>query len=64
LLTAGLLSGFAAWIPVMLFIVIIFFVHKTDPVKEKEDTILFLLAFLTILLCGPGKWSLDKLIGK
>lgn len=64
LLAAGFLSRLASFVLVLLFIVIIFWVHKNDPVKEKEMPILFLLVFLTTLLCGPGKWSIDKLIGK
>ena len=64
LIAAGLLTRFAAIVLVIMFAVLVFIVHKNDPVKEKEDAILFLLAFLAILFCGPGKWSLDKLIGK
>ena len=64
LLILGLLSRLASLVLVALFIVIIFIIHKDDPLKEKEDAILFLLVFLTTLLCGPGKWSIDKLIGK
>jgi len=64
LITAGLLTRFAALVLTIMFIVLVFIVHKNDPLKEKEDVILFLLVFLAILFCGPGKWSLDKLIGK
>jgi putative oxidoreductase len=64
LLTAGLLTRFVAAVLTIMFMVLVFIVHKNDPVKEKEDVILFLLVFLAILFCGPGKWSLDRLIGK
>lgn len=64
LLVMGLLTRLASFALVLLFIVIIFWVHKNDPLKEKQMAILFLLVFLTTLLCGPGKWSIDKLIGK
>jgi len=64
LITAGLLSRVAAFVLVVFFAVLILVHHKHDSLKEKEDAILFLLAFLAILFCGPGKWSLDKLIGK
>ena len=64
LLAMGLLTRLASFVLVLLFVVIIFWVHKDDPIKEKEMAILFLLVFLTTLLCGPGKWSIDKLIGK
>jgi len=64
LLAAGLLTRLAAFVLVVLFVVLVFIVHKNDTLKEKEDAILFLLTMLAILFCGPGKWSLDKLIGK
>jgi len=64
LLAAGLLTRAAAFILVVFFLILIFVHHKHDSLKEKEDAILFLLVFLGILFCGPGKWSLDKLIGK
>ena len=64
LLVMGLMTRFAAFVLVILFLTIILIVHAKDPVKEKEDALLFLLAFLAILLVGPGRWSLDKLIGK
>jgi uncharacterized membrane protein YphA (DoxX/SURF4 family) len=31
---------------------------------NKEKPLLFLLAFLSTLFCGPGRWSVDKLIAK
>ena len=64
LLAAGLLTRTAAFVLVVFFAVLLFVHHKHDSLKEKEDAILFLLVFLGILFCGPGKWSLDKLIGK
>jgi putative oxidoreductase len=64
LLVMGLLSRLASFVLVILFIVIIFVVNKDSPVKENEKAFLYLFAFLTTLLCGPGKWSIDKLIGK
>ena len=64
LLVLGLFSRLASFVLVVLFIVIIFVIHKGDPLKDIEMAILFLLVFITTLLCGPGKWSLDKLIGK
>ena len=64
LIVAGLLTRFAAAVLVILFGILVFVVHKSDPMNKKELPILFGLAFLAILFCGPGKWSLDKLIGK
>lgn len=64
LLAAGLLTRFATFVLVVFFVVLVFIVHKNDPLKEKENAILFLVVMLALLFCGPGKWSLDKLIGK
>ncbi len=64
LLVAGLFSRLASLVLVIFFIVIIFVVSKNQPLEEREKPILFLLAFFTVLLCGPGKWSLDKVFGK
>ena len=34
--------------------------HAGDPFGSKEKSFLFLLVFLTILLLGPGAYSVDK----
>ncbi len=64
LLIAGLMTRLAAFVLVAAFVVIVFVVHKNSPVKQYLDAIQFLLAFVFVLFCGPGKWSLDKMIGK
>lgn len=64
LLVIGLLTRGAAFVLVILFSVIIFMVHKGKPWKESEMALLFLMAAIALLFCGPGKWSVDKLIGK
>ena len=64
MIVLGLFTRFAALTLVIMFLVIVFIVLKGKPLKDLEPAILFLLAFSTILFCGPGKWSLDKLIGK
>ena len=37
-----------------------FIVHASDPMSTKELSILFLTAFISIALLGPGKYSIDK----
>jgi putative oxidoreductase len=64
MIVLGLFTRFAALALVIMFVIIVFIVLKGKPLKDLELAILFLLAFATILFCGPGKWSLDKLIGK
>ncbi len=39
-----------------------FIVHANDPFGRQELPILFLLAFITILITGPGKYSIDQKI--
>ena len=37
-----------------------FIVHGADPFGVKEKALLFLILFVTIILLGPGKYSIDK----
>jgi putative oxidoreductase len=39
-----------------------FIVHGADPFKGREKALLYLAGFLTILILGPGRWSVDNLI--
>lgn len=39
-----------------------FYVHANDPFGKKELAFLYLLVFLTVLVFGPGKYSLDHAI--
>jgi putative oxidoreductase len=48
---------------IMLF-VIIFMVNPNGSLADNEPAILFLIAFITILLCGPGRISVDGLMKK
>lgn len=41
-----------------------FIVHAEDPIGKQELPLLYLLAFITILITGPGKYSLDQGLGK
>ena len=36
-----------------------FIVHINDDLATKEKALLFLICFITILLAGPGKFSID-----
>ena len=50
-------------IPLLIeMIVIIFMVHQADGFGRQELATHFLLGFLVILILGPGKISLDRLI--
>ena len=51
-------------IPVVItFLVIVFMVNKGYS-KEAEKGILFLAGFFSVLLMGPGKYSIDGAMGK
>ncbi len=41
-----------------------FMVHSTDPFATKELAFLYLALFLILLISGPGRISIDGLIGK
>lgn len=63
-LVLGLFTRLAAFVLVVLFLVIVFMALRNSPLSKMEDALLFLFVFIGILLCGPGKWSIDNLIGK
>jgi putative oxidoreductase len=50
-----------ATIPLMItMLVAAFYAHWADPFGKKELPLLFFTAFLSILISGPGKFSLDQ----
>jgi len=56
----GFRTKLAAIFPIITMLVAFFFVHLNDPFGKQEKALLFLMAFLVILLAGPGKYSIDK----
>ncbi len=64
LLVLGLLSRFAALALVILTTVIVFKVNKGDIFGKGELAMLYLLGSFTVLLVGPGKYSVDAAMGK
>jgi putative oxidoreductase len=40
-------------------IVIVFIVHGSDPIKNKELAVFFLVAYSALFFTGPGKYSID-----
>ena len=62
LLVVGLLTRWAA-IPLTITMgVAVFVVHLNDSLANKEHAILYLTAYLAILILGGGKFSLDSVI--
>jgi putative oxidoreductase len=64
LIVLGLLTRLAALPLVITMGVVVFMVKQHASIGEKELPIMYLCAFLVILFAGPGKASVDRLIGK
>ena len=60
----GLFTRLAAIPLVIAMSVALFIAHKGDFFGKGELPGLFLVCFLVLLLTGPGRFSLDRLIGK
>ena len=64
---AIVLGIFTRWVtvPVLLTMLIAtFIVHAHDPWAKQELALLYTIPFVTVLLSGPGRLSLDFLIRK
>ena len=64
LVLIGFLTRLACIPPIIAMSVVVFYVNQGQVFGNKETAALFLAGFITILFTGPGKISLDKLIGK
>lgn len=60
----GLLTRLASVPLIICMSVVIFMIHAGDPVNKIELPILFLASFVAILFTGPGRVSIDGLLGK
>ena len=62
LVALGLFTRFAL-IPLCInMLVAAFVVHADDPWKSKEFALLYFIPFFTVLISGPGTFSLDNLL--
>lgn len=61
LLVIGLFNRYAA-IPLIFTMLVAFNRHLGDPFSDMEGALLYLTAYISIFLLGPGKFSLDYLI--
>jgi putative oxidoreductase len=60
----GLFTRLAV-IPLIIVMLVVIFGHDAGkPIQESELALLYLGAFVTILLCGPGRISIDGMINK
>ena len=54
-----------AVVPLMVTMgVAAFIVHGDDPFKKKELALIYLVAYLVLLLSGSGKYSLDRMLSR
>ena len=60
----GLFTRLAAVPLIIAMSVALFYAHKGQFFGDGESAAIYLVAFLAILLLGPGKASLDRFIGK
>lgn len=63
-LVLGLLTRAAAIPLIVTMLVAALVVHADDPFQKKELGLLYLVPFLTLLVTGPGRFSLDAAIGR
>jgi putative oxidoreductase len=64
LIALGLFTRFAALVLVVNFSVASFLALKGQPLGHRESALVFLVAFFTLLMTGPGKYSVDGAMGK
>ncbi len=63
LLVAGLMTRLAV-IPLLITMAVaVFIIHNSDVLGEAEHATLYLSAYVVLLLTGPGKVSLDRMLG-
>lgn len=60
----GLMTRWAL-IPLMLtMLYAVFVAHGDDPFRQKEMGLLYFFIFVALMLLGPGKYSLDRMLRK
>jgi putative oxidoreductase len=60
----GLMTRFATIPLIVAMSVAVFIAHKGQVFGDGEHAALYLAGYITLLFTGPGKISMDKLIGK
>ena len=61
---AGLKTRWAVVPLVITMIVAVGIVHAADPWGKKELGIMYMISFLALFFTGPGKYSVDGVMGK
>lgn len=60
LILIGFKTRWAAIPALITMLVAAFVIHGSDPFERKELALIYALAFLVILIGGPGKYAIDK----
>lgn len=60
LIIIGYKTRLASIPTVITMLVAAFIVHAADAFESKEKALLYLVGFATIVLLGPGKYSIDR----
>ncbi|MGB5666586.1 MAG: DoxX family protein [Maribacter sp.] len=60
LVIIGFKTRWVAIPPAITMLVAALIVHADDPFGTKEKALMFLVFFVSIILLGPGKFSIDK----
>lgn len=60
LVIIGLRARIASVLTIITMAVAAFVIHAADPIAMKEKALLYLIGFLVIAICGPGKLSIDR----
>ena len=61
-LMAGFLTRLAAVPLIVTMTVAAVVIHGGDPWGKKELAVLYLLSYTVLLLCGPGRFSVDSML--
>jgi len=59
LIIIGLGTRLAAVPLIITMLVVFFIVHGADPLRAKELSLLYLMAYIVLAITGSGKYSLD-----
>ncbi len=64
LVILGLMTRYALIPLILTMLYAVFVAHGDDPFRQKEMGLLYLVIFISLMLLGPGKYSIDRQIKK
>lgn len=60
----GLFTRLSTLPLISTMLVAVLIIHSADPYSKQELGLMYLLPYLTILIAGPGKYSLDAILSR